>query len=79
MQFYFVAHDLGVLCFLTLLWENLPLLLQRKMVTSRGKIIHLTSFLKLLMKYLGQTSFLLKKNGMSTHILVLITSVRNKT
>lgn len=44
LHFCFAAHDLRVLRFITLLWENLPLPLQRKMVTSRGKISPLTFF-----------------------------------
>lgn len=40
----FAAHDFWVLRFITLLWESLPLPLQRKMATSRGKIRHLTVF-----------------------------------
>lgn len=43
----FAAHDLWGLCFVALLWESLPLPLQRKMATSRGKISHLTYFLNL--------------------------------
>lgn len=69
VRFCFVAHDLRVLRFITLLWESLPLPLQRKMVTSRGKISHLTSFLSLLWNILyTQTSFV--KNEISTHILI---------
>lgn len=44
-----------VLRFITLLWESLPLPLQRKMATSRGKISHLTIF-KFKMKYFTRTN-----------------------
>lgn len=60
MRFCFAAHDLWVLRFITLLWENLPLPLQRKMVTSRGKISHLT-FFKLKMKYFRHINEVFKK------------------